>query len=72
MKAAIEKAGKVDRKAVAAAMKGLVLDAKKHPGVLLSGSFDDKGDVDRESYLVQVKNGRQEVIAVLPPLSAKK
>jgi branched-chain amino acid transport system substrate-binding protein len=72
MKAAIEKAGKVDRKAVAAAMKGLVLDAKKQPGVLLSGSFDDKGDVDRESYLVQVKNGRQEVIAVLPPLSAKK
>ncbi len=72
MKAAIEKAGKIDRKAVAAAMKGLVLDVKKQPGVLLSGSFDDKGDVDRESYLVQVKNGRQEVISVLPPLSAKK
>lgn len=72
MKAAIEKAGRVDRKAVAAAMKGLVLDVKKQPGVLLSGSFDDKGDVDRESYLVQVKNGRQEVISVLPPLSAKK
>jgi branched-chain amino acid transport system substrate-binding protein len=72
MKAAIEKAGKIDRKAVAAAMKGLMLDVKKQPGVLLSGSFDDKGDVDRESYLVQVKNGRQEVISVLPPLSAKK
>ncbi len=72
MKAAIEKAGKVDRKAVAAAMKGLVLDVKKQPGVLLSGSFDEKGDVDRESYLVQVKNGRQEVISVLPALSAKK
>ena len=72
MKAAIEKAGKVDRKAVAAAMKGLELDVKKQPGVLVSGRFDDKGDVDRESYLVQVKNGRQEVISVLPALSAKK
>jgi branched-chain amino acid transport system substrate-binding protein len=72
MKAAIEKAGKIDRKAVAAAMKGLELDVKKQPGVLLSGRFDDKGDVDRESYLVQVKNGRQEVVSVLPPLSAKK
>jgi branched-chain amino acid transport system substrate-binding protein len=72
MKAAIEKAGKVDRKAVAVAMKGLELDVKKHPGVLVSGRFDDKGDVDRESYLVQVKNGRQEVISVLPALSAKK
>ncbi len=72
MKAAIEKAGKLDRKAVAAAMKGLELDVKKHPGVLMNGRFDDKGDVDRESYLVQVKNGRQEVISVLPALSAKK
>jgi branched-chain amino acid transport system substrate-binding protein len=72
MKAAIEKAGKLDRKAVAAAMKGLELDVKKQPGVLMNGRFDDKGDVDRESYLVQVKNGRQEVIAVLPALSAKK
>jgi branched-chain amino acid transport system substrate-binding protein len=72
MKAAIEKAGKIDRKAVAAAMKGLELDVKKQPGVLVSGRFDDKGDVDRESYLVQVKNGRQEVISVLPALSAKK
>jgi branched-chain amino acid transport system substrate-binding protein len=72
MKAAIEKAGKLDRKAVAIAMKGLELDVKKHPGVLMNGRFDDKGDVDRESYLVQVKNGRQEVISVLPALSAKK
>jgi branched-chain amino acid transport system substrate-binding protein len=72
MKAAIEKAGKLDRKAVAAAMKGLELDVKKQPGVLMNGRFDDKGDVDRESYLVQVKNGRQEVISVLPALSAKK
>ncbi|TAG27995.1 MAG: amino acid ABC transporter substrate-binding protein [Burkholderiales bacterium] len=72
MKAAIEKAGKIDRKAVAAAMKGLELDVKKQPGVLMNGRFDDKGDVDRESYLVQVKNGRQEVISVLPALSAKK
>ncbi|MGL4634570.1 MAG: ABC transporter substrate-binding protein [Beijerinckiaceae bacterium] len=71
MKAAIEKAGKLDRKAVAAAMKGLTIDAKKYPGAILSASFDDKGDVDRESFLVQVKNGRQEVVEVVPPLSKK-
>jgi branched-chain amino acid transport system substrate-binding protein len=69
MKAAIEKAGKLDRKAVAAAMKGLAIDAKKNPGMILSAKFDDKGDVDRESFLVQVKNGRQEVIEILPALS---
>jgi branched-chain amino acid transport system substrate-binding protein len=40
--------------------------------VLLDVNFDDKGDLDRASYLVQVKNGKQEVIEVLPPLNAKK
>ena len=72
LKAAIEKAGKLDRKAVAQAMKGLQVSAKKYPGVIMDVSFDDKGDLDRQSFLVQVKNGRQEVVATLPPLSAKR
>jgi branched-chain amino acid transport system substrate-binding protein len=69
LKAAIEKAGKLDRKAVAKAMKGLVVSAKKYPGVIMDVRFDDKGDLDRESFLVEVKNGRQEVISTLPPLN---
>jgi branched-chain amino acid transport system substrate-binding protein len=69
MKAAVEKVGKFDRKAVAAAMKGLVLDAKKYPGVIMNAKYDDKGDIDRESFLVEVKGGRQVVTKVLPPLS---
>ena len=72
LKAAVEKVGKFDRAAVAKAMKGLSISAAKYPGVLLDVNFDDKGDLDRASYLVQVKNGKQEVIEVLPPLSAKK
>jgi branched-chain amino acid transport system substrate-binding protein len=72
LKAAIEKAGKLDREAVAQAMKGLQISAKKNPGVIMDVAFDDKGDLDRESFLVQVKNGRQEVTETLPPLSAKK
>jgi len=31
--------------------------------------FDDKGDLDRESFLVEVKNGKQVVVSVLPPLN---
>lgn len=69
LKAAIEKVGKFDRKAVAAAMKGIKIDAAKNPGVLMNVGFDDKGDLDRESFLVEVKNGRQVVVAVLPPLN---
>ncbi|WP_137895812.1 ABC transporter substrate-binding protein [Ramlibacter sp. 2FC] len=70
LKAAIEKAGKIDRKAVAQAMKGLSINAKKYPGIILDVSFDSNGDLDRESFLVEVKNGKQEVVATLPPLSA--
>jgi branched-chain amino acid transport system substrate-binding protein len=72
LKAAIEKAGKVDKKAVAAALKGLSISAAKHPGVLMDMSFDDKGDIDRESFIVEAKGGKQEVKEVLPPLSGKK
>lgn len=71
MKAAIEKVGKVDSKAVAQAMKGLTISAKQQPGVIMDVSFDQNGDLDRESFLVEVKNGKQEVVATLPPLGKK-
>ena len=72
LKAAIEKVGKLDRKAVAQALHGIEISAKKNPGVIFDVSFDAKGDLDRESFLVEVKNGRQVVAATLPPLNAKK
>ncbi len=72
LKAAIEKVGKLDRKAVAKALHGLSVKAASHPGVILDVSIDDKGDIDRESYLVEVKGGRQVVKEVLPALAAKK
>jgi len=71
MKAALEKAGKIDRAALAKAMKGLTVNVAKEPGVLMDVSYDDKGDLDRASFLVEVKNGKQEVKEVLPPLGKK-
>ena len=38
--------------------------------MLLDVTFDAKGDLDRESYLVEVKDGKQAVTDVLPPLGA--
>jgi branched-chain amino acid transport system substrate-binding protein len=70
MQAAIEKVGKVDRVAVAKAMKGLKVNTDKYPGALMNTEFDDKGDLDRMSFMVQVKNGKQEVIDTVPPLGA--
>jgi len=71
VKAVTEKVGKVDPKAFAAAMHGVKLSAKDYPGVLMDVSFDQNGDLDRESFMTRVANGKQEVFAVLPAASAQ-
>ena len=71
LKAAIEKAGKLDRKAVAAALHNASFSVKQYPGILLDVSFDEKGDMDRESFLVEVKNGKQVVVETLPAVGKK-
>ena len=70
LKSAIEKVGKLDRKAVANVLHTLKVKAADQPGVLMDVSFDSKGDLDRESFMVEVKNGKQEVVAIVPPLGA--
>jgi branched-chain amino acid transport system substrate-binding protein len=71
LKAGIEKVGKPDRVAVAKALHGLAIAAAKEPGVLMDVSIDANGDLDRESFIVEVKNGRQEVKEILPPLGTR-
>jgi len=71
VKAITEKTKKFDGKEFAKAMHGAKISAKDYPGVLLDVSFDANGDLDRESFLVKVENGKQVVTATLPPASAK-
>jgi branched-chain amino acid transport system substrate-binding protein len=71
LKNAIEKVGKLDRKAVAQALHGLKISAAKDPGVILDVAVDNNGDLDRESFLVEVRNGKQEIKEVLPALGKK-
>jgi branched-chain amino acid transport system substrate-binding protein len=71
VKAVTEKVGKLDPKAFANAMHGIKLSAKEYPGILMDVSFDKNGDLDRESFMTKVVNGKQEVVAVLPPASAQ-
>ena len=71
VKAVTEKIGKFDSKAFAAAMKNISLSAKTHPGLLLDIAYDENGDLDRESYLTKVVNGKQVVSEILPPVNKK-
>ena len=72
VKAVTEKVGKVDGKAFAKALHGANIYVKDTPGVLLDVHFDDNGDLDRESFLVKVENGKQVVTATLPPVTPLK
>jgi branched-chain amino acid transport system substrate-binding protein len=71
LKAGIEAVGKLDRVAVAKALHGLSISAAKYPGVIMDVNIDANGDLDRESFIVEVKGGKQEVRETLPPLGKK-
>ncbi|OAP36539.1 ABC transporter substrate-binding protein [Sinorhizobium glycinis] len=62
------KNGKVDRQAFADALHGLTITPADEPGILMETSWDDKGEVNRESFLVEVKDGKQTVVTTLPKL----
>lgn len=72
LKAAIEKAGKFDREAVSKLLHGFSVKASQVPGVIMDVSFDQNGDLDRESFIVEVRNGKQEVKEIVPALNAGK
>ncbi len=71
IKAVTEKIGKFDRKLFASTLHTASFTAKDQPGLLMDVSFDAAGDLDRESYLVEVKDGKQVITETLPPLGKK-
>lgn len=68
IKAAAEKAGKLDPKAIAAALHGLTITPDKVPGILMEATWDDTGEIDRISFLAEVKDGKQVITQTLPKL----
>jgi branched-chain amino acid transport system substrate-binding protein len=68
VKAITERVGKFDQKAFAKTLHGATIKVKDYPGVLLDVHFDENGDLDRESFLVKVVNGKQVVMQTLPPV----
>ncbi len=63
-----EKLGKFDSKAFAKALHGMTISPKNEPGILMEVTWDDKGDIDRQSFLVEVVNGKQKITQILPKL----
>ena len=68
IKAATEKMGKLDSKGLPAALHGLTITVAKEPGILMDVTIDENGDLDRESFLGEVVDGKQVIKEVLPKL----
>ena len=63
-----EKLGVVDSKKLAEAFHGATIKTSEEPGILIDTHWDDKGDVDRESFLAEVVDGHDKIVKTLPPL----
>lgn len=68
IKAASEKMGKLDAKGLPDALKNLTILASKEPGILMDVTIDENGDLDRDSFLGEVVNGKQQITKILPKL----
>ena len=69
LKAAADKIGGVDPKAIGAALHGMTITPETEPGILLPMKVLDNGDIDNGGYLIEVKDGKPQVMKFVPPAS---
>ncbi len=68
MKAAVERVGAFDAAKVRDCLHNNFFPVAEEPGLLMDMYMDDKGDADRGSFIVEVRNKKSEVVKVLPLL----
>jgi branched-chain amino acid transport system substrate-binding protein len=68
LKEGTERIGEFDTKKLAEALHCTTITTEDEPGVLMDITYNDKGDVDRESFLVEVQDGKQVVTEILSRL----
>ena len=68
IKWATEKQKKFDKKGVADTLRGATIKPSEEPGILIETTIEANGDLDRESFLAEVQNGKQVITATLPKI----
>jgi len=69
VKAAAERVGALDQARIRDCLHNNLFAAAEEPGLLMDMYMDDKGDADRGSFIVEVKNRKPEVVKVLSMLA---
>lgn len=67
-----ERVGGFDQEKFVGELHGATITPEDEPGILMTTTWDEKGDVDRISFLAEVVDGHQEITETLPPLSQSK
>ena len=68
LKAAVDRVGAFEQAKVRDCLHGNFFTMADEPGLLMDTYVDEKGDADRGSFIVEVKNKKSEVAKVLPLL----
>ena len=66
VKWATEKQKKFDKKGLADTLRGATIKVADEPGILMDTTIEQNGDLDRESFLAEVRDGKQVITATLP------
>ena len=66
----VEAVGRVDRQAFLEFVKNTRLDGRRYPRLMTTATYDLFGDLNRESYFVQVRGGRGRVLATLSSIDS--
>jgi branched-chain amino acid transport system substrate-binding protein len=69
IKWATEKQKKFDKKGLADTLRGATITPAEEPGIMITTKIEQNGDLDRESFLAEVENGKQIIKATLPMIN---
>jgi branched-chain amino acid transport system substrate-binding protein len=69
IKWATEKQKKFDKKGLADTLRGALITPKDEPGIMIETKIESNGDIDRESFLAEVFQGRQVIRQTLPMIN---
>lgn len=64
-----EKQKKFDKKGLADTLRGATITPADEPGIMITTKIEANGDLDRESFLAEIVNGKQVIKGTLPMIN---
>jgi branched-chain amino acid transport system substrate-binding protein len=69
VKAATEQMGRVDPRALSDTLHGQTITTQMEPAILFDSSWDNTGNIDHATFIMQVEAGHLALVQTLPPLA---